>query len=223
MNQSEGEEAVRLARAAIEVSVGSKPPADPAEPHRTRPLPAMFEEPRGVFVTLERHPSRLLRGCVGFSQPVYALRLAIPRAAAAAATEDPRFPPVRSGELTALTVEVSVLTVPELLENSRPAELPNQVVVGRDGVIVDGFGMSGLLLPQVAPEQGWNSEQLLAETSMKAGLPPDAWLDKRTQVRRFRAEIFRETVPGGPVIEAEIEPELRRSSSARDSLDAGAQ
>lgn len=162
-------------------------------------LPAVFREPRGVFVTLKRYPSGSLRGCIGFPLPVFPLGEAIPRAAVAAAVDDPRFPPVVAEELERITIEVSVLTVPERIRAGRPDDLPRSIEVGRDGLIVDGLGSSGLLLPQVAPEQGWTSEEFLDGACEKAGLPPRAWRDLRVTVKRFRAEIFAERGPGGPV------------------------
>jgi uncharacterized protein len=164
-------------------------------------LPSEFEEKRGAFVTLKRHPSGDLRGCIGYPLPILPLRLAVARAAVAAATEDPRFPPVASEELPWLTVEVSVLTVPEPVPGSRPADRLAEVTVGRDGLIVEGYGTSGLLLPQVGPEQGWDARELLEGTCEKAGLPPDAWRDPRVRVLRFRADVFAEASPRGEVVQ----------------------
>ena len=176
------------------------------------PLGEVFRERRGVFVTLRRFPGGALRGCIGFPLPVLPLERAVAEAAVSAATEDPRFPRVRSSELDHLTVEVSVLTVPEPLVAARAEDRVREVVVGRDGLIVDGFGTSGLLLPQVAPEQGWNAEELLDGTCDKAGLPPRAWRDPRVKVRRFRAEVFAERSPGGPIEREALVPASDRSA-----------
>jgi uncharacterized protein len=201
LSTDEQRQALRLAREAVERALGPSAPSDPAAPFRALALPPLFDEPRGVFVTLKRYPSDLLRGCIGYPLPVLPLRAALPRAAVAAAIEDPRFPPVRAGELGRLVLEVSVLTVPEPL-GARPEERRRGVVVGRDGLIVEGFGQSGLLLPQVGPEQGWSAEELLEGTCEKAGLPTGAWRDPHVIVRRFGAEVFRERMPGGePVAE----------------------
>ncbi len=164
-------------------------------------LPPLFEEPRGVFVTLKRFPSGSLRGCVGYPLPIYPLRTGLPRAAVAAATEDPRFPPVHPAELGRLTIEVSVLTLPEVVRGT-PGSIAETVRVGRDGLIVDGYGTSGLLLPQVAPEMGWSSEEFLDGVCEKAGLPGGAWRDPRVTVRRFEATVLAESSPAGP-----LEPE----------------
>jgi uncharacterized protein len=199
LSDEDGTRAVRLARESLEEALeGSHPPGrrilESAE------LPPLFREPRGVFVTLRRHPSGDLRGCIGFPLPVHPLGKAVREAAVAAATEDPRFSPVRGTDLPSLTLEVSVLTVPVPVASREPAALIREVKVGRDGLIVDGYGTSGLLLPQVAPEQGWTSEELLEGTCEKAGLPPQAWKDPRVRIRRFEAEVFAERFPSGTVV-----------------------
>ncbi len=200
LSAEEGEVAVRLARRALEHGLAPSPPADPTAFAAAESLPGVFAEPRGVFVTLKRHPDGALRGCIGYPLPVLPLRSAIAGAAVAAAVEDFRFRPVRAADLSRITVEVSVLTVPVPIRFTTPAEAIRAVSVGRDGLIVEGFGSSGLLLPQVAPEQGWSAEELLDGTCEKAGLPPRAWRDPRVQVRRFEAEIFRERTPAGEVV-----------------------
>ena len=203
LSAEEGSAGVRLARRALENALGASPGPDPTlESVGLGPF-RVFEENRGVFVTLKRHPDGALRGCIGYPLPVLPLGVAVVRAAVAAALEDFRFRPVRAGDLPRLTLEVSVLTVPVPVAFSTPEEAVRAVKVGRDGLIVDGLGSSGLLLPQVAPEEGWSSEQLLDGTCEKAGLPRRAWRDPRVRVRRFEAEIFHEVTPGGEVERAE--------------------
>ena len=196
----EGALAIALARRALADALGGSPRTAWGARAGAVNLPPVFREPRGVFVTLKRHPSRSLRGCIGYPLPVFPLGEAIPRAALAAAVDDPRFPPVRGSELEGLVLEVSVLTVPERIRAKTPADLVEAIVVGRDGLIVEGLGSSGLLLPQVAPEQGWGVEELLDGTCEKAGLPPRSWRDLRITVKRFEAEIFAERTPGGEVV-----------------------
>jgi uncharacterized protein len=196
--EEEGRTAVVWARASVGAALL------PPTPRLGRPVPesptgAVFGEPRGVFVTLKEYPSGDLRGCIGYPLPVLPLATAIARAAVAAATEDPRFPRVRASEVEELTVEVSVLTVPVPVGGRTPEEIVAGVRVGRDGLIVEGHGTSGLLLPQIAPEQGWSSEEFLNGTCEKAGLRPGAWREPGVQVRRFEAEVFAERSPGGTV------------------------
>jgi uncharacterized protein len=195
---AEGTRAVQLAREAVEHGLAHRGASDDAAaPFRGLMLPDWFDELRGVFVTFTQARSGRLRGCIGFPLPIFPLRLAIPRAAWAAASEDPRFPPISPSELPGLRIELSVLTRPERLPKG--PFLVESVRVGTDGLIVEGDGTSGLLLPQVAAEEGWDAARFLSETCRKAGLPPSAWQRDGTTVRRFQAELFREVAPGGPV------------------------
>jgi AmmeMemoRadiSam system protein A len=104
--------------------------------------------------------------------------------AAAAAFEDPRFAPVTDEEAPELKVEISILTVP------RPIS-PEEVVVGKHGLIIGQHGRRGLLLPQVPLEHGWDRETFLSQTCIKAGLSPEAWREGAT-IEGFTAEVFGE-------------------------------
>jgi uncharacterized protein len=199
LSADEGTRAVRLARASLGAALGVSGGAERVR-SLDRDRPPAFDEARGAFVTLRRHPGGALRGCIGFPLPVLPLAEAVRAAAVSAGTEDPRFPAVRAAELPALTFEVSVLTVPVPVRGESPEAIVRAVRVGRDGLIVDGYGASGLLLPQVAPEQGWSSEELLDGTCEKAGLPPRAWRDPKVTIRRFEAEVFAERSPDGDVV-----------------------
>ena len=139
-------------------------------------------EKRGAFTTL--HLGGRLRGCIGYVAPMLPLVQTVVETAAAAAFEDPRFDPVNEAEATHLNIEISVLTVPKAIS-------PEEVVVGRDGLIIGQYGRRGLLLPQVSLEYGWDRETFLAQTCVKAGLPPDAWQHGAT-VEAFTAEVFGE-------------------------------
>jgi uncharacterized protein (TIGR00296 family) len=110
----------------------------------------------------------------------------IPQMAIAAATHDPRFRRVLPSEVASLELEISVLTPPRRVRDVEDIE------IGRHGLIVQRGGRKGLLLPQVAPEQGWNLEQFLAYTCVKAGLPPGAYRDKATILESFEAQVFSE-------------------------------
>jgi len=138
--------------------------------------------PGAAFVTLRK--KRRLRGCIGYTEPVAPLYKVVQECAVAAATEDPRFPPVSAGELPALNVEISVLTP---LQSIRPEE----VEIGRHGLMISMGGRRGLLLPQVPLEQGWDRETFLEQTCVKAGLPTDAWRRGAT-LQGFTAEVFGE-------------------------------
>jgi AmmeMemoRadiSam system protein A len=114
----------------------------------------------------------------------------VPRFALRAAFEDPRFPGLSAEELPGCTIEISVLTAP------RPVEHPEDIVVGRDGLIIELGGRRGLLLPQVATEWGFDRTTFLAELSRKAGLPPDAWQLPSARLWSFQAEVFAEGEEG---------------------------
>ncbi|MEM3652556.1 MAG: TIGR00296 family protein, partial [Nitrososphaerales archaeon] len=125
---------------------------------------------------------------------------ALIEAAISAATEDPRFEPIKPQELNNLIFEVSVLTPPERLKAASPKEYLNLIKIGRDGLIVEYRFLSGLLLPQVPVEEGWDVEQYLSYACMKAGAPPDIWLLPETKLYRFEAVVFAEEEPNGRVI-----------------------
>lgn len=188
----EGRKAVKLARKAIEVYLSS------GEVIKDR-LSGVFEEKRGVFTTLTKHGE--LRGCIGFPYPVKRLDEAIIESAISAATQDPRFPPVSLDEMDDIVVEVTILTPPEKLEVD-PKELPKHIEIGRHGLMVKYRFYSGLLLPQVAVEYNMDAEEFLAQTCLKAGLPPDCWF--YAEVYRFEGQIFKEIKPKGDVIEVEM-------------------
>jgi AmmeMemoRadiSam system protein A len=141
-----------------------------------------FGQSRALFVTLRR--AGQLRGCIGTLAPEGDLARMVPRFALRAAFEDPRFPGLTAEELTGCTIEISVLTPP------RPVERPEDVVVGRDGLIIELGARRGLLLPQVATEWGFDRVTFLAEVSRKAGLPPDAWQLPAARLWSFQAEVF---------------------------------
>ena len=164
-----------LARAAVIARVRRQPP--PHVPDDLR-MPAS-----GVFVTV--HCRGELRGCLGTLDPREPVGDAVARLAGDVTHRDHRFSPVGVGELNDTTIDVSVLTPPE------PVHDPSEIVVGRDGLIVEQGARKGLLLPQVAPEHGFDRDTFLAHTCLKAGLPADAW-QRGAEIFRFEAEVFSE-------------------------------
>jgi uncharacterized protein (TIGR00296 family) len=183
LTAEEGLMAIRSARGAIEHVCAKKP--RPAQ----QKLTPVFSEKRGVFVTITKDGD--LRGCIGLPYPVMPLEGAIEHAATAAATEDPRFPPVRKDELDQIAVEVTILTVPVAMEGE-PSARPEKILVGKHGLIVRGMGTSGLLLPQVATEYGWDATTFLDHTCMKAGLPNRCWTYPSVEILTFEGQIFTE-------------------------------
>lgn len=192
----EGALLVKTARRTIEIYLreGKPPPA--------LKVPPKLKEPYGVFVTLTKHDE--LRGCIGHPMPTMPLIDAVIDSAVSSATRDPRFSPVEPDELSEIEVEVSVLSKPEPLKAKNPSDYPSLIVIGRDGLIVERGGYAGLLLPQVPVEWEWDAEEFLSHACMKAGLTPDAWLDKNTRVQKFSAQVFREKKPGGEVEERRL-------------------
>ena len=194
LSQSQGEYLVRLARRVIEAELNDEP-----TPH-VKDVDDNLMTETGVFVTLNTvsPEGKRLRGCIGYPYPVKPLVEAVMDSAHNAAFEDPRFPPVRKEEAKDIVIEVSVLTPPEAL-NVDPSKLPDAVKVGRDGLIIGRGFKRGLLLPQVPVEWGWNSEEFLYQTCVKAGLPGDSWLLKGTEVMAFQAIIYSERSPKGDI------------------------
>lgn len=182
--EEEGKKGLQLAREAIEQYL-----SDSMKMKQKNGLPVSFEEERGVFVTLNKYGT--LRGCIGYPYPVFKLKDAIIDAAISAAVNDPRFPAVTEEELTDITIELTVLTVPLVLKE-QPKELPKHIEIGKHGLIVKKGLYQGLLLPQVATEHNWSSEEFLCESCWKAGLPQDAWLDEDTEVSIFEGQIFKD-------------------------------
>ena len=162
----------------------------------------MFSFKSGVFVTLNNQQG--LRGCIGYPLPDKKLFNALEDAAIAAATEDPRFPKVKVEELDEITFEVTVLTPPTKIEVVDPLEYPSKIKVGRDGLIVKAGFNSGLLLPQVPTEYGWNEEEFLGHTCEKAGLPRDFWKNKETVIQKFEGIVFKEESPRGKIVPVKL-------------------
>jgi len=136
----------------------------------------------GAFVTLRKGQS--LRGCIGVVEARNPLYVAVRQCAVWAAMNDPRFPQVRKGEVDGLNIEISVLS--PLFDIA-----PDELEVGRHGLVVSRDMNRGLLLPQVAVQWKWNREQFLEETCRKAGLPTDAWR-QGARLQAFTAQVFEE-------------------------------
>ncbi|MEM4572917.1 MAG: TIGR00296 family protein [Candidatus Caldarchaeum sp.] len=197
MDDEKGVKLVRFARSAVEtyLSTGSLPEI---------PTEDWLLQKSGVFVSIYTFPLKELRGCIGYPMPILPLGEATVRAAVAAASEDPRFPPVEKNELDKVIFEVSVLSQPEEMPVSNRKELHKEVVVGRDGLIIESPYGSGLLLPQVPVEYGWDAEEFLSNLCIKAGLDSTYWLYGRYKLYRFTAEVFAETNSRGRVVRVDI-------------------
>ena len=164
-------------------------------------LEEKFSFNSGVFVTLNNPDG--LRGCIGFPMPEKKLSHAIIEGAIAAATEDPRFPSVKTNELNDIVFEVTVLTPPVVVDVSDPMEYLEKIKVGRDGLIIRHSFSSGLLLPQVPVEYGWDVEEFLQHTCEKAGLARDTWKNESVKIEKFEGIIFKEETPNGAIVREE--------------------
>lgn len=165
-------------------------------------IKSKFSFKSGVFVTLDKEDN--LRGCIGFPTPDRMLYQSLVDAAIASSTEDPRFPPVRLQELDDITFEVTILTPPVEIKVNDTSEYPKMIKIGRDGLIVKWKLGSGLLLPQVPVEYGWNETEFLNHTCEKAGAPSSHWKQKSVKISKFEGIIFKETIPNGPVKRLEL-------------------
>ena len=206
LSQEEGEFLVRLARRSVEAYLTKgeriKPPSD--TPERLRRLGAAF-----VTITTYYGPeSRELRGCIGYIFPVKSLVETVIDVAIEAAVNDPRFPPMNSSEFGKVTFEVTVLGPLEPLPRE-PGKRPKSFTIGRHGLFAKKGILQGVLLPEVPVEYLWDEETFLAETCVKAGMPPSCWLDPEVEFYRFSGRDWREKEPHGPVEERDLSKEYR--------------
>ena len=167
---------LRLARAAIvaHITGSATPRCDEG---------SLTARRGGAFVTI--HNNGELRGCIGHIEADERLVDVVARSAAAACSTDPRFAAVTASELPDMEIELSLLGPLELIQG------PDDIEIGRHGLVVEMGWHRGLLLPQVASEWKWDAEMFLAQTCHKAGLPRDAW-KHHAKLWRFEAEVFRE-------------------------------
>jgi len=177
LSEADRKAILELARQAVEEAVCRNRPV--LEIPRTETL----ERRCGVFVTL--HVAGRLHGCIGVIEGKETLGQSIVRCAASAALEDQRFPKMRAEELKELEIEVSLLSGLERIQ-------PEEIEIGRHGLLVEQDYRRGLLLPQVAEEHHLSKEQFLQETCRKAGLRTDAWQSPATRIFGFTCEIVTE-------------------------------
>ncbi|MFX1285289.1 MAG: TIGR00296 family protein [Promethearchaeota archaeon] len=199
-----GEYLVKLARRTIETYLKEK-----------RKIKIPDDAPRnlfdhsGVFVTLHRvirGKEPTLRGCIGrIESPHSTLIQSTIDSAIDAAVRDPRFPPVVYDEMKSITIEVTILTVPEPLNVKNSQEYFNLIEIGKHGLIAErGSYQRGLLLPQVPVDQNWDLQEYLNYVCLKAGLPNNAWTDLNTKISRFEGLIFSEESPNGIIEQKKI-------------------
>ncbi len=152
-------------------------------------LKRRYSTKKMVFVTLKM--AEELRGCIGLLKPKL-LWESVVEQARNAAFDDPRFMPLTREEFRDIRIEISILTEPEEIKGKK-TEMPNSIVIGRDGLIVEKKGYCGLLLPQVFSEYNVNPLQALEMACEKAGLRKESWKDADSKIYKFRADIVKES------------------------------
>ena len=184
ISEKAGEYLVELAKEAIKHYIETKEKLEIPDDY-----PIELDEKLGVFVTLNKN--NMLRGCIGYAEPIEPAINATIEVAIAAAFNDPRFSAVTKDEFPILDLEVTVLTRPELIVVAHPDQYFEEIEIGRDGLIVQKGYSRGLLLPQVATEHAFDIEEFLENTCMKAGISADSWMDESCDVYKFQGQIFK--------------------------------
>jgi AmmeMemoRadiSam system protein A len=189
LNAAEQKLLLALARWTIAAELSIEPPGE-FFPEFTREAGRhpLFEEKRGAFVTLRL--GEALRGCIGSMVGRQPLHETIVSMARSSAFRDPRFPPLSRDEFERTSIEISVLSPLRRIDD------PHTVQPGRDGLYIHCAGRSGVLLPQVAVEQGWDRLRFLEHTCLKAGLDKDAWMRDDAELEIFQAQVFSEEEQG---------------------------
>jgi hypothetical protein len=194
LSEEDGKKLVKLARQTVE---------DYLKNNKLVLKKTEFNKKSGIFVSIHTYPDHELRGCIGYPYPDLTLGEALQKASISAAFQDPRFPPLTEEEFDNIVFEISVLTEPELIVVKNPKEYLKKIEIGKDGLIAEYGFYKGLLLPQVSLEfkPKWDVETFLQQTCVKSGLLPDMWLDPKTKIYKFQAQIFREKKPRGEIIQ----------------------
>ncbi len=178
LTAQEKKELIEVARQTISLKLqhGKFEQAVPSSPALSRPC--------GAFVTL--HENGDLRGCIGTFQSNRPLVNTVQEMAVSAAERDPRFPSLRPDEIESIDIEISALSP------LREIKDVSEIEVGSHGIYITRGFHTGVLLPQVATEYGWNRETFLQHTCLKAGLQPEAWKEAGTKIEIFDAQVFGE-------------------------------
>lgn len=179
LTEDEGQKLLAIARRSLEAAVLGQRPPD------LEGYSGPLAERCGAFVTLRREGE--LRGCIGHVESDEPLVQTVAGCAASAALSDPRFPAVSPAELPDISIEISVLSPLADI-------LPDEIEIGRHGLMISSGFRRGLLLPQVPLEWGWDREEFLTQTCFKAGLPPNAWR-RGVRIQAFTTQIVDEADP----------------------------
>ena len=192
LNEGQRKTLLCIAREAVEAAArGERYTAEADDPE--------LQQLGAAFVTLKKRGD--LRGCIGFTEPIYPLHKALKEAATSAALYDPRFPKVTKEELNNLIIEISILTPPQIIPHQNPKELLEKITPKKDGLILKTGTNQGLFLPQVWDQLPKKTE-FLENLSYKAGTyDKDTWQHKDTEIYKFHVQIFEESAPKGKITE----------------------
>ncbi|MEA1972209.1 MAG: AmmeMemoRadiSam system protein A [Candidatus Cloacimonadota bacterium] len=180
LNNNQKKFLLRLAKRVIESEINN------TEIGFKKPDDEIYNEKFGGFVTIHDHGK--LRGCIGYVEAYKSIYETIIDMAKSAAFNDPRFTPIRKKDLDFIDIEISILSPLEEFSDI------NSIKIGQDGLLIKNTFQSGLLLPQVATEWGWNKIQFIEQTCKKAGLDINCWKDKSCIIYKFKAEVFDEKI-----------------------------
>ncbi len=178
LSKEEKKSLIELVRDTIRARLSGKPLPN------FSPSTERLSQNSGAFVTL--HKRGALRGCIGYVEAIKPLYQSVKDMALAAAFQDPRFPPLSESEFKDIDVEISVMSPIQRITDV------DEIQVGTHGIIIKSGFYQGLLLPQVATEQGWDRDTFLRHTCYKAGLDGDRWKKPDTEIYVFSAEVFSE-------------------------------
>ncbi len=176
LSKEEKSSLIELVRDTIRARLNEQP-----LPH-FNPATERLSQNSGAFVTL--HKKGALRGCIGYVEAIKPLYQSVQDMALAAAFQDPRFPPLTENELDDIDIEISVMSPIRRIDGV------DEIKVGTHGIIIKRGFYQGLLLPQVATEQGWDRDTFLQHSCYKAGLDGDCWKKPDTEIYVFSAEVF---------------------------------
>jgi len=185
LTKEDGQELIKLAKQSINSYFSD------SELEVKDEIKKKYSLKQGVFVTLNLDGE--LRGCIGYAEPVLPLYDAVISAAKSAGFSDPRFDPLSKEEFSKVKIELSVLSVPELIKVDKAEDYVKKIKIGKDGLIIKGGFGSGLLLPQVFIEYKCDVIKALEMTCQKAGLDKNAWQELNNKVYKFQANIFKES------------------------------
>ncbi len=198
LKPEEGSFLVEYARKEIEAHFGA------AKPQTPDAMRSLMSRKLPVFIKIDIHPTRTLRGSAGYTEKIMPLGSALVDVALSAAFRDPRFHPLRKSELKSVTVEVSILSETTHVNADDPSKYPEHIAIGRDGIIVEKDSKKGVMLPQTAADMKLNPKTAMSFAAMAGGLPADAWHDPKAKVFKFQAQVFSEDEPCGRITERKL-------------------